>query len=68
VTGWRETTPLNESIFVAEAHRADGKHFVVHADEKLMPFVELESAIRGCGELSRQAGGIFPNSASLSRS
>jgi hypothetical protein len=28
------------------AHRADGKRFVVHADEKLTAFVELESAIR----------------------
>src|SRR6266478_6560183 len=24
--------------------------------------VELESAVRACGELNRQAGGIFPNS------
>jgi 4-hydroxy-3-methylbut-2-en-1-yl diphosphate synthase IspG/GcpE len=28
------------------AHRDDGKRFVVHADEKLTAFVELESAIR----------------------
>ncbi len=33
-------------IFVADAHRGDGKRFVVHADEKLTAFVELESAIR----------------------
>jgi hypothetical protein len=33
-------------IFVADAHRDDGKRFVVHADEKLTAFVELESAIR----------------------
>jgi hypothetical protein len=26
--------------------RGDGKHFVVHADEKLTAFLELESAIR----------------------
>jgi hypothetical protein len=26
--------------------------FVVRADEELSAFVELESAIRGCGELS----------------
>jgi hypothetical protein len=30
----------------ADAHRGDGKRFVVHADEKLTAFVELESAIR----------------------
>jgi hypothetical protein len=28
-----------------DAHRDDGKHFVVHTDEKLAAFVELESAI-----------------------
>jgi hypothetical protein len=28
-----------------------GKRFIVHADEKLTAFVELESAIRACGEL-----------------
>jgi hypothetical protein len=34
------------TIFVADAHRDDGKRFVVRADEKLTAFVELESAIR----------------------
>jgi hypothetical protein len=29
-----------------QTHRGDGKRFVVHADEKLTAFVELESAIR----------------------
>ena len=33
----------------ADAHRDNGKRFVVRADEKLTAFVELESAIRGCG-------------------
>jgi hypothetical protein len=32
-----------------DAHRDDGKRFVVRADEKLIAFVELEAAIRGCG-------------------
>ena len=31
---------------MADAHRGGGKRFVVHADEKLTAFVELESAIR----------------------
>jgi hypothetical protein len=35
------------TIFVADAHRDDGKRFVVHANEKLTAFVELESAIWG---------------------
>jgi hypothetical protein len=34
------------TIFVADAHRGDGKRFVVRADERLTAFVELESAIR----------------------
>src|SRR5436190_6855890 len=35
------------TIWIANAHRGDGKRFVVRADEKLTAFVELESAIRG---------------------
>jgi hypothetical protein len=37
------------TIFVADAHRDDGRRYVVHADEKLAAFMELESAIQGCG-------------------
>jgi hypothetical protein len=33
------------TLFVADAHRDDGKRFVVHADETLTAFVELERAI-----------------------
>ncbi|HEU5247122.1 MAG TPA: hypothetical protein VFU09_08545 [Candidatus Udaeobacter sp.] len=33
------------TLFIADAHR-DGKRFVVHADERLTAFPELESAIR----------------------
>jgi hypothetical protein len=29
-----------------DAHRGDGKRFIVRADEKLTAFVELEAAIR----------------------
>jgi hypothetical protein len=32
------------TIFIADAHRDDGKRFVARADEKLTAFVELESA------------------------
>jgi len=35
---------------IADAHRDDGKRFVVQANEKLTAFVELESAIRACGK------------------
>ena len=33
-------------IWVADAHRDDGKRLVVHADEQLTAFVELGAAIR----------------------
>jgi hypothetical protein len=33
------------TIFIADAHRDDGKRFIVRADEKLTAFLELESAI-----------------------
>jgi hypothetical protein len=33
------------TIWIADAHRGDGKRFVVHADELLTAFLELESAI-----------------------
>jgi hypothetical protein len=48
------------TIWIADAHRGDGKRFAVRADEKLTAFQELESAICACGELSRQAGEISP--------
>jgi hypothetical protein len=34
------------AIFVADAHRDDGKRFVVRADEKLTAFLEIESAVQ----------------------
>ena len=38
-------------IFVADAHRSDGKQFVVRADEKLSAFMELEcAAIQECSK------------------
>ena len=36
-----------QTIFVADAHRANGKRHVVRGDELLTAFLELESAIRG---------------------
>jgi len=44
--------PTGRTIWIADAHRDDGKRFVVRADEKLTAFLELESAIRSRGELS----------------
>jgi hypothetical protein len=34
------------TIWIADAHRGDGKRFVVHADEKLTALLELESVTR----------------------
>ena len=33
------------TIWIADAHRGDGKHFIVHAGEKLSAFLELERAV-----------------------
>jgi hypothetical protein len=34
------------TVWIADAHRDDGKRFVVRADEKLTAFLELEKATR----------------------
>jgi hypothetical protein len=34
------------TIWIADAHRGDGKRFIVRADEILTAFLELESAVR----------------------
>ena len=44
------------TIWIADADRCDGKRFVVHADEKLTAFMELESAIRRSLPLQRVQG------------
>jgi hypothetical protein len=46
--GWGCVSALDSNgriIFIADAHR-DGKRFVVHAEEKLTAFLELESVTR----------------------
>ena len=35
-----------KTIWIADAHRGDGKRFVVRADDKLTAFLEVEAAIR----------------------
>lgn len=34
------------TIHVADAQRDDGRRYVVHSDEKLTAFLELESAVK----------------------
>jgi len=41
-----------------DAHRDEGKRFVVRADELLTAFVELESAIRVAGSFIKRTRGI----------
>ena len=45
INGARRAT-RHSTIWIADARRGDGKHFVVHADEKLTAFLEPESVIR----------------------
>ena len=37
------------TIWIVDAHRGDGKRFIVRADQKLTAFAELESAIGRIG-------------------
>jgi hypothetical protein len=45
---WGCVSTINSSgktIFIADAHRDNGRRFIVHADEKLTAFLELERAV-----------------------
>ena len=45
---WGYVSAIDSSgrtMWIADAHRDDGKRFVVRADEKLTAFVELQRAI-----------------------
>jgi hypothetical protein len=45
---WGCVSTINSSgkiIFVADAHRDYGRRFIVHADEKLSAFIELEREV-----------------------
>jgi len=41
-------------VWIADAHRDDGKRFVVCADEKLAAFAALESQLAVKGRISRK--------------
>ena len=48
VGAWAGSQPLDlegRTIWIVDAHRDDGKRFVVRADELLTAFLELETAI-----------------------
>ena len=45
--GWVSAVDSNgKTIWIADAHRDDGKRFIVRADELLTAFMELESAVK----------------------
>src|SRR5437773_7007851 len=44
----------SSAIWTADAHRGDGKRFVVRADEKLTGFAELELGFKRSNELIRR--------------
>ena len=39
-----------QTIWIVDAHRGDGKRFVVRAEEKLTAFLELDAAVRSSEE------------------
>jgi len=41
------------TIWIADTHRGDGRRFIVHADEKLTAFLELERDVLTTTFLSR---------------
>jgi hypothetical protein len=49
-----------QTIFVADAHRDDGKRFVVRAEEKLTGSLELEVAIRVSEPIHIDIAGLGP--------
>ncbi len=53
-----------DSIWIADAHRDDGNRFVVHAEEKLTAFLELERVTRESFRFlkAEQSGTIFVRS------
>jgi len=44
-----------ETLFVVDAHRDDGTRFIVHSDEKLTAFLELERVVRAATESPKDA-------------
>jgi hypothetical protein len=48
-------------IWIADAHRGNAKRFVAHADEKLTPFVQLESICGFYRGFRRRRWSEFPD-------
>jgi hypothetical protein len=46
------TAQDGKTIFIANAHKDDGKRYVVQADENLTAFLELERTVKKTNALS----------------
>lgn len=46
-------TTKKKLLFIVDAHRGDGRRFIVHSDEKLSAFSELERVVREATGLPR---------------
>ena len=53
------TYPQGHFPNFADAHRGDGKQFVVRADEKLTAFLELEAAINQSKILAKDQNSCY---------
>ena len=59
--GWVSTLDREgRTTWVVDAHRDDGKRFVVHADEMLTAFLELERGTREASASPLQDNRIIP--------
>jgi hypothetical protein len=54
------------TIWIADAHRDDGKRYVVHADEKRTAFLKLQEAIRSVALPSAKRSVILARCSRLS--
>jgi hypothetical protein len=56
--GWLSALDLEgRTIWIVDAHRDDGRRFIVRADEKLTAFLELQAAIHRQPASSQSADG-----------
>jgi hypothetical protein len=46
-------------MWIVDAHRDDGKRFVLHAEEKLTAFLELEAAINQSKILAKDQNSCY---------
>jgi hypothetical protein len=51
--------PQGRTIWIVDAHRGDGRCFIVHADEKLIAFLELEAAAKNVSDYSPTAAQLL---------